>query len=300
MNHLSSKKEKNKSISPSNSLSVSNSTSINKRNAKSKVKNEIKRMNKVIEDFSSTKYLNEFIYERHSKDKTPKRKKSEENKKEKVFTNNRGLNNNFNKNKKNILDGDILKVKPKIVNGRNIAMIRQKTSKEFNNNSMAKIKIPTINFEKTQAVRGKSKSKTPKKEKEIIFDNKSISEKTYEIGNIENKLNYNLQDSNNIAYYSNDNNNITMISNLNNKIISNNSITASNISNLNSSYENSNIPYRNYPYNNFYANNIHQNDHLQGNNYNTSFLNSNTSNLFPSNSNNNQNFDSNKYSYAKN
>lgn len=287
LNQKQYNKDLNRSVSPSNSFSVANSSTKNKRNAKSIVKKEINRISKVVEDFSSTKFLSEFINEKHSKDKNPNYlKKSAEKKKE--FNNNMidEINNKYN------LDQNLnLKSKQKIVNGRNIAMMRQKATNNVvkinqninneneNKKGFSNMKIKNIEFNNNKG-KSRSKSKIPKREKEIIFDNKSINEKGNDFDNCENKNSR--YKNNNKLYSSDNNNNVFMYSNLNNKLVSNNSNSVSNLSNLNSSFDNQNN--RNFSSNNMNAKEYqgYQFNNNQ-NNYNPAFMNSNMSNIFSNN-----------------
>jgi hypothetical protein len=171
-----------------------------------------------------------------------------------------------------------LKSKQKIINGRNIAMMRQKASNEVikilpANNNNYKIKNNDLN----NNVKIFSKSKILKREKELLFDNKSVSEKANNYEHKKNR-NSNYNNNNNKLYPSENNDNVFMYSNLNNKLISNNSNSIGNISNLNSSYEN--------PNNNF-KNNINLHEHFghqtQSNNSNLAFMKSSMSNIFSNN-----------------
>jgi len=290
-------KDLNRSISPSNcSISVSNSNTKNNRNTKSIVKKQINHTSKVLDDLYSTKYLNDYMLEKHSKDKNQViRRKSMDRKKEENILNE--INNNFNNKFSNN------KTKAKIVNGRNIAMMKQKPNNNNNNqnlkNNLSKInaKIPSLNFNSNNNLNkniNEIKSKTPQMEKEIIFDIKSISEKTTNeiIENRDNTVKYDNNTFNNTIYspiYSNDKNNLYSFQNLNNNIIDNNASISNNISNINVSYDNPNKPI-------IYSNNNYNSNNYQTNNPNNNIIYNNIPNLFSSNNNtttNNPVFDNN-------
>ncbi len=306
-NALTNKHQNNKdllyrSFSPSDSISVANNSPINKRNTKSIVKKEINRVTKVVEDFSSTKFLNEFINEKHPKDKNSNpifNKKSAEKNKEYNNSNIHEINNKYN-----IEQNLNLKSKQKIVNGRNIAMMRQKSTndnivkinknknvnnKNSNTNTNTNYNNMKIkNHEYNSNAKSRSKSKTPKREREIIFDNKSESEKNNGFENFENKKSWNktnneMRSSNNTNNSSNNNNNnIFMYSNMNNKVIPNNCNSVEKLSNLNSSYENPILNNKNLSSNSMISNE-YQGFQFQNISYNPAFINKNMSNIFSNN-----------------
>lgn len=269
----------------SKSLNISNTHSKKNRTSKSIVKKEIERISRLVEDFSSTKFLNECLNDKHPK-KSAEKKKCSKNYNEENFITLKNSTANINANNltrsSNEIASNLMKIhrpenlrlcnnnnnniknnnkqEQKNINGRNIALIRQKANNantlKSNNNFNNQGYLKTDNSVNVKSNKVNAKFASNNKNSFSGVKSRSKSKPKFI--------------TNEREFFGNDNSFVTGNDNMNNnRFIRQNSNNISNLSNLNSSYDAaSNI-------NNNNNNNIQLNK-----NYQQNFMTSNNSNIF--------------------